>query len=397
MPPYMRTPAAAAVPDTVTVGRMAIRLVRTALAAGESPTPPEDIAPLLPALMDFAERQQVLPLIADGLLRMPIFAETDAAVAVACRAGAYAAHGALQTEVAERLLDALEAAGIRHMPLKGYGLKTLYPSPDFRVMGDVDILVTPRDRARIEALLGQMRYAQGKESDHEYHWFSPEGVHIELHKSLIPTYDRDLYAYFGDGWSRARPVSGFAHRMELSPEDTYVYLVAHMAKHCRGGGVGMRYAVDLYVFRRACLPNEDGVARELRAVGLEEFEQNVRRLCRFWFADGDADDVTRLLEERLFSGGVYGNPEEASVSEGTRARQMWRAIFPAYATMCHRRGRPFGRWQLPFRWVARWGELLLRGRRRVRRKMGAVVGVRGAAVAEHRATVAAVGLPPREG
>ena len=38
-------------------------------------------------------------------------------------------------------MDKLETMGVDHMPLKGYIVKNLYPTPDMRTMGDLDLLI----------------------------------------------------------------------------------------------------------------------------------------------------------------------------------------------------------------------------------------------------------------
>ncbi len=365
-----------------------------------------EMRPRLPALLAWAEGQQLIPLLCEGLMRVEGFSKVPEAVALAARVGAFAAHSAVQTELSERLCDGLEATGVEHMPLKGLWLKPLYPFPEWRVMGDVDILIHPADRERVTHLLMDMGYSAGAESDHEYHWHTPEGIPVELHKAPMPTYDRDLYAYFGDGWSRARPVEGYAYRRTLSAEDAYIYLVAHMAKHYRGGGVGVRYALDLFVLRRARVMDEAYLAHELDALGLSVFEACVRRLLRVWFADAAPNAATISMEKRLMGTGVYGDATAGAVAagarllpdggHGARGRRYREVLFPSYEVMRLRRGSPAGgRWRLPLWWVERWWELLfLRDRRR--RKRAQLAAVSDEAVAAYHADMAAVGLrvPP---
>ncbi len=60
----------------------------------------------------------------------------------------------------EDCLAAIEAAGVPVVALKGFASAfQLYPDPDLRVMGDLDLLVRPRDRDRLIALLAAEGYA----------------------------------------------------------------------------------------------------------------------------------------------------------------------------------------------------------------------------------------------
>ena len=91
--------------------------------------------------------------------------------------------------------------GIEFIPLKGIVLKDLYPSPHMRSMSDIDILIKEKEyNKKIKPLMLEMGYTEGKESDHELHW-EKDGQMIELHKRIIPSYNKDFYKVIGDGWN----------------------------------------------------------------------------------------------------------------------------------------------------------------------------------------------------
>ena len=92
----------------------------------------------------------------------------------------------------------------------------------------------------------KLGYAEKVESNHEYIWHKA-GSYIELHKRLIPTYNKDYYSYFGDGWRLAKLKDGT--RFSMTDEDQMVYLFTHYAKHYRDAGIGIRHIVDLWVYR----------------------------------------------------------------------------------------------------------------------------------------------------
>ncbi len=381
-------------------------LLRAALGGGIPDVAADDILTHLPALMAWCEGQQLIPMVTEGLLHLPAVAAAPASTALMARAGAYAAHSECQSAAARRISDGLEAAGVRHMPLKGLVLKPLYPYPEWRCMGDVDILISSADKERATEVLSAMGCTAGVESDHECHFRTREGVHIELHKSLVPTYDTDLYAYFSDGFSRARLSEGRQYGMTLSDEDTYIYLVAHMAKHYRAGGVGVRYAVDLYVFRTSCAMDEGYLARELDTLGLGVFEACVRRLSLWWFEGQAADAAVLRMNRFLFSGGVFGDAGRAELSLGARLSEtgrearrarLGRLLFPSYATL-RRQGHSGGRWRLPLWWSARWWKLLTTRRAHCRDTVRALRVINDEATAALTAELSAVGLSlPRAG
>ncbi len=386
--------------ECTAVERVVPALVCAAFSERMPAVDADEIRPLLPLLIAWSEAQQLLPLIVEGLLRIPDFTDLPEALPLMVRVGGMAAHSHMQCEVERKLSRAMEAAGMEHMPLKGVWLKPLYPSPEWRCMGDIDILIHPEDIERLTELLEGLGCVKGIESDHEYHFRTKEGMHIELHKSLIPSYDSDLYAYFGNGFARARSVSGWDFRRELSPEDTYLYLVAHMAKHYRSGGVGVRYAIDLMVFRRAYALDEARVARELSSLGLHVFEDCIRRLCAVWMEGQPWDDATRRMNRFLFSSGVYGDEQRAAVSCGARLsrsgakakhRRYRRILFPSYETM-RLRGCTGGRWRLPLWWVERWWRLWHTRRAHCREKIRDLSVLSDESVHELMEELDAVGL-----
>ncbi len=385
--------------DQQEIERVAPALLRAAFTEEPPALCAEGIRPLLPALVSWGEEQQLLAPIVHGLLHVVDPSEAPELWPLMARVGSLAAFSARQCETERAISRACEAAGIEHMPLKGIGLKPLYPFPEWRSMGDVDILVHKEDIGRVTDILLRMGCGRGVESDHEWQFHTGDGVHIELHKSLIPTYDTDLYDYFRDAWARTGAVDGQTYCRTLSSEDTYLYLVAHMAKHYRAGGVGVRYAVDLFVYRGAYAMDEAYLGRELGALGLSVFEACVRRLCAVWFEGAPSDDVTRRMSRFLFSGGVYGDERRAEISmvarlgQGNRARRrrLRQVLFPSYEIMCLR-GCTGGRWQLPLWWSRRWWELATTRRGHCRDKLDRLAAPDHASVDALTDELQAVGL-----
>ena len=91
----------------------------------------------------------------------------------------------------KRLTDAFDANGIHYMPIKGILMKELYPKSDMRIMGDADILIKVEQYDRIVPIVEALGYHFVVETDHELVWENP-GLHLELHKRLIPDYNRDF-------------------------------------------------------------------------------------------------------------------------------------------------------------------------------------------------------------
>ena len=280
-------------------------------------------------------------------------------------------HSEKQQKLVEQICAAFDRAGVDYMPLKGCNLKGLYPTPELRAMGDADILIRVEQYDRIKSVLPELGFVETLESDHELIWRHSD-LMLELHKRLIPSYNKDYFRYFGDGWRLAAVANGT--RWAMKREDELVYLFTHFAKHYRDGGIGLRHLADLWVFLRAC-PELDmaGVRRELDKLRLLEFYDNVMNSARAWLGDGEWDERALLIIERVCGSGAYGTKEdhdvsavvrEAGESTTTVARARWaralRLVFLPLAEM--KKKHPILEKLpvlLPVFWVARIFKVLL--------------------------------------
>lgn len=214
------------------------------------------------------------------------------------------------------LFEAFEANGIEYLPLKGCRMRGLYPKPALRYMGDADILIRQEQYDRIAPVMDLLGFVDKGESDHEIKWKNPE-LYVELHKHLIPSYNEDFYRYYGSGWQLAAHREGCCWTMK--PEDEWIFLVTHFAKHFRDGGIGCRYVLDLWMFRRHHQEMDEAyIGRELEKLKLWEFHDNVRRLIRIWFENLSADSKADAMTEYIFASGSWGVAVSKAVSVAVR-------------------------------------------------------------------------------
>ena len=215
-----------------------------------------------------------------------------------------------------RILAAFEEAGIDYMPLKGYNMRPMYPKPELRLMGDSDILIRTEQYEKIAPIMEKLGFSPKVESDHEYVWEN-SALNVELHKRIVPSYNQDLYAYFGSGWDFSARREGHWHYM--TPEDEFVYIFSHMTKHYRGGGIGCRHITDLWLFLRTYPDLDEALLeKKLRKLGLTEFYGNIRRLIAVWFDGAESDEKTEFITKVLFDSGTFGGEEAHILSEGLR-------------------------------------------------------------------------------
>lgn len=238
-----------------------------------------------------------------------------------------------------RIYEAFDENGIDYMPVKGCKMKALYPKPELRTMGDADILIRMEQYHRICPILEELGFQETGDSDHEIVWQN-NALYLELHKRLIPSYNQDFYAYFGDGWQLAKEKNGT--RYAMMAEDEWIFLFTHFSKHFRDGGIGCRHVVDLWVYQRSHPHlDEDYVATQLKKLQLFDFYENIRRLLAFWFDDAQADDKIEFISEYIFASGSWGGVESRVLSRAVRdsrrarlringkLRYLWQTAFPS--------------------------------------------------------------------
>lgn len=281
-----------------------------------------------------------------------------------------------QMHAVAQLLSVFEENGIDYLPVKGCMLKQMYPKPEMRTMTDADILIRLNQYKVIRPLVQSLGYAEGEIADHAFVWENKE-IELELHRRLVPS-DEDTYQYIGDGWERAICQEG--HHYAMPAEDSYIFLFAHLVKHYRRGGVGLRQVVDLWVFRRLH-PDLDQIYLEeqLKILKLKDFHDNILKLLALWFEAAPGDEKTEFISQFIFDSGSWGTREQRIIFEGYkntknassakagRNRMVLRMIFPNAAEMAGR--YPIlhkARWLLPLFWPVRWITAVLFRRENIR-------------------------------
>ena len=245
----------------------------------------------------------------------------------------------------QRLCQAFDENGIDYMPLKGCNMKKRYPKPELRLMGDADILIREAQYPQIVPIMESLGFVFQCESDHELIWKS-SGLYLELHKRLIPSYQKDLSPYFEDCWERSRISEERCHMM--TPEDEWLYLFTHFAKHFRDSGIGCRHVTDLWVFLR-CFPELDEayIDQVLEKLQLLKFHGYMKKLIKVWFEEETPEELSEVMTDYIFVSGNWGS-NASSVLSGIlrnagkvgyingKAQYLWRYAFPDLENMQRR-------------------------------------------------------------
>ncbi len=278
-----------------------------------------------------------------------------------------------QTEL-EAISGALADAKIRHIPLKGSNLKFLYPQTDFRTMSDLDILIDPENADLVKGILEKMDYVTVSFGEHIHDVYQKEPVmNVEIHRELFDYTNPEFRRGFGssgegfrssfdggsggsfrssfDGGSggsfagglgsvfeKCREISEFRFQMDL--EYDLAYILAHLSKHYRNGGTGIRSFLDLWVYLKRYHSEIDysKLNRILDDMNFKNEAYTYLNLSLVLFGSKPSNKRYDAMIAYVFRAGAYGSVSmkvENDIRRNGRFYYLLRQLFPRVRDMEH--------------------------------------------------------------
>ncbi len=195
---------------------------------------------------------------------------------------------------------------VPYVILKGSAAGRYYPRPEYRAMGDIDIMTRMEDfSAACEALL-ENGYEEIPCSESRHRQFIRDGIIVEVHQSFaVP-----------GGSERAEKidrliVDNINPTHYLPDLVNGIVLLEHIRYHLRGG-IGLRQILDWMLFVNQCLPDQKWP--EFRAMvdrtDMEVLAAAVTRMCELylglpeheWCRNADRETCARLMSAVMNSG-----------------------------------------------------------------------------------------------
>lgn len=194
------------------------------------------------------------------------------------------------THLKNTLTRKLTEAQVPYILLKGICLKESYPEPALRTMCDMDILVHTEDYPAIDRIAKEMQAVSGHSDGNHRNFTFPGGIAVEFHPNFLH-HETPVGTGINPGWQYA------GEEGNLTPEGFYLNTVCHLANHFVVGGVGVRFALDVWVNRHLRKPafNRETVEAELSRFGLLEFAHNIEDLAELWFGRGEETPLLAAL------------------------------------------------------------------------------------------------------
>ncbi len=244
----------------------------------------------------------------------------------------------------EQVTQALHEKGIRTLEAQGTVTKTLYPSPELRMMSDIDFIVDEENFSAVEELMQGLGYTTWLVQPGELN-AEAEDIEIEFHAEF---FSKDIYGqreqYYdavNHPFSHAAPSAEKPLKWVL--EDTYFYLYSllHTIKHFEVMGCGIRRILDLFYLKKAYVETADTalIERVLQEHGFTKSFRVLTVLEEKWFENTPPRiDITEA-EEDVIRSGNHGTREiflrnnvREDMQKGVRFakfRHIWAFIFPS--------------------------------------------------------------------
>lgn len=274
-----------------------------------------------------------------------------------------------RAELAQQRLAQMADLGIDSCIVKGLVLRSLYPVPELRSFNDTDILIRPRDRQKLHALLLEEGFACRVDWEPVFcYQRGPE--YYEVHTQLVDkdvTAQADWRGFFAGVWEHTVPLG--PHRYEMEREFHLVYLIAHIAKHVAGPGAGVRMYLDVAVYLKAYGESLDWqrIFAWLETLRLTQFGCAVLTAVESWFDTPCPAAFSRLAPESLarftqftLEAGAFGYHGRSAAlqamkqNEGSRPGLLLKRLFPGAGSLEKRYPYLQGKcWLLPVAWVHR--------------------------------------------
>jgi len=273
----------------------------------------------------------------------------------------------IQGGIADELSSIFEENEIKHIFFKGVQLREYYPTPQSRVMGDVDVLIEEENREKVKALLTKNGYeavaANGPVWEYSKNGFAVE-VHTKIISGKVGASDAE------NGFADAIKHAAFCgYRGTLDNNYHFAYLLTHIAHHFWFYGAGIKLILDLAAFMKSEEIDLRAVLEKMGEIGLEDFSKVVLSVCKRWFSVGEDFGVdTKTTEKFISSFGAFGNLdrnkaaviERKELEEGKKTSRLttkFRLAFPPYSKLKNIpyisfiEGRPY---LTPAAWVYRF-------------------------------------------
>lgn len=218
------------------------------------------------------------------------------------------------------LSEMFAQSGLRSCILKGQGLALMYPNPESRAAGDIDIWVEG-DRKTITDFV-HSKTPGTFEQFHHIDFPIYKDVDVEVHylpsQMASPLHNRRLQNYYkshqAEQFANNNPVLG---KHVCTPTNGFnaIFLLSHMMRHFFNEGIGLRQFIDYYYLLKQGFSDaeKEEFCKAVNYLGMKKFAgavmwilEKVLGLDHRYLLMQPNDKAGEFLAEEIFETGNFG-------------------------------------------------------------------------------------------
>ena len=286
---------------------------------------------------------------------------------------------------------------VPYVILKGTSAAKYYPCPEFRMMGDIDIMTRREDFDIACKQLMDDGYTMLKDIYKEAELIK-DGIQIDIHRQFASLNNPDHVKYLDD-----LIISNINPSHVLPDCINGLVLIDHINQHLEEG-LGLRQIIDWMMYVDKCLPDEKApeFLAEAEKIGLDKLAVVCTRMCeiylglphREWCAKADVKLCEQLMDY-VMACGNFGNKKQSDSDISEKAFTYARSIKSGFGLL---QSQGLINWEAaqryrilrPFAWVYQLFRYLVRGLRR--EKAAAKIKAEYAAAKRKTALLDALGV-----
>lgn len=212
---------------------------------------------------------------------------------------------------------------VPYVILKGSAAAQYYPYPEYRIMGDIDIMTRREDLETARRQLLDAGYVIVKELNREI-CLIKDGISVELHRRFATLNDPEKAKCLDD-----LIIENINPSHQLPDMINGLVILEHISQHMEGG-LGLRQIIDWMMFADKCLPDEKWpeFSRFAKEIGMDKLAIVTTRMCEIylglpehgWCAGADPELCGQLMDYVMLCGN-FGNKKtsETNISENAFA------------------------------------------------------------------------------
>lgn len=194
---------------------------------------------------------------------------------------------------------------IKHIYLKGSILKDLYPDPNLRMFGDIDVLINDADLKKSKTLLLENNFEYKHVAEHHLE-FVKDGVTVELHIKLLPHHE-DKYNFFRNPFENAYQYDNNLYRLNESYH--FIFVLVHYLKHLKSGA-GLREIIDIYLMMEKYKLDYDYIISSVNKLKITDYFNSILTEVEYIFNFKSIEfkrkeNIEKLIDYSL-SSGIHG-------------------------------------------------------------------------------------------